>query len=337
MKFVLSGIAAAAMALAGFAPGAMAQGSKLMLSSMSPGGSSNSKLFAEWGRELAAASKGTLGFEMKDGVSLASFTNVIDRVNADVLQIGWTMHAFYRGKFPLSEVGSLPFVSDDQMAGAEATWRLYKTGMLDAEYKELVPLWMVFVGFTKIHLAKPIASLDELKGKKIRVAGHNQMLIGNLLDMSPQSIPANDMYVALQRGTLDAIFTSWAAFVPYKLYEVSTYHVEVPLGTSTTFFFMSRKKIASLPADARRAIELHSGDRVNKRFAKHFYDQDLEGRQMTEKHGGHQIVPLPPATAAEWQKRIGDAVVAEWVKTTPGGDKVIEAYRKIYAGVKAGS
>jgi TRAP-type C4-dicarboxylate transport system substrate-binding protein len=337
MKFVMSGIAAAAVALAGFAPGATAQETKLMLSSMSPGGSSNSKLFAAWGQELAAASKGTLSYEMKDGVALASFTNVIDRVNADVLQVGWTMHAFYRGKFPLSEVGSLPFVSDDQMAGAEATWRLYKSGMLDAEYKELVPLWIAFVGFTKIHLAKPIASLDELKGKKIRVAGHNQMLMGNLLNMSPQSIPANDMYVALQRGTLDALFTSWAAFVPYKLYEVSQYHVEVPLGTSTTFFFMSRKKLASLPADARRAIELHSGDHVNKRFAKHFYDQDLEGRQMTEKHGGHTIMTPPPAVVADWQKRVGDSVVAEWVKETPGGDKVLEAYRKIYAGVKAGS
>jgi TRAP-type C4-dicarboxylate transport system substrate-binding protein len=303
---------------------------------MSPGGSTNSKLFADWGNKIEAASNGTVSFEMKDGVSLASFTNVIDRVNADVLQIGWTMHAFYRGKFPLSEVGALPFVSSDEMATAEATWRLYKSGLLDAEYKELVPLWIATTGFTYIHLGKPINSLDELKGKKIRVAGDTQRIMADILGMSPQSIPANDMYVALQRGTLDAVFTSWAAYPPYKLYEVSSHHIEVPLGTSTTFFFMSRKKLDALPADARRAIELNSGDRVNKIFAKHFADQAADGREMSSKHSARKIVTPPPEVVADWTKRLGGPVVQAWLTDNPGGQKVLDAYRKIYADVIAG-
>ena len=336
MKSILAVSAAAAMALLASAPDASAQQVKLFLSSMSPGGSSNSKLYNEWAKKIEAASKGTVNVEVKDGVSLASFTNVIDRVNADVLQIGWTMHAFYRGKFPLSEVGALPFVSDDQMMGAEATWRLYESGLLDAEYKELVPLWIAMTGFTNIHLAKPIASLDELKGKKIRVAGESQKVMGEVLGLSPQSIPANDMYVALQRGTLDALFTSWAAFVPYKLYEVTSAHVEVPLGTSTTFFFMSRRKLASLPADARQAIEANAGDKVNKIFAKHFTDQADEGREMSIKHSKRDMVTPPPAVVADWEKRVGGAVVGVWLKENPEGEKVLAAYRKIYADVKAG-
>jgi TRAP-type transport system periplasmic protein len=334
MRAILIGLAAAAI-VAAAAPAA-AQQTKLFLSSMSPGGSSNSKLFSEWGKKIEAASNGTVSFEMKDGVSLASFTNVIDRVNADVLQIGWTMHAFYRGKFPLSEVGSLPFVASNELAAAEATWRLYKTGMLDAEYKELVPLWIAMTGFTGIHFAKPIASLDELKGKKIRVAGESQKMMADILAMSPQSIPANDMYVALQRGTLDALFTSWAAFVPYKLYEVSSYHIEVPLGTSTTFFFMARKKLAALPAGARRAIEVNSGDSVNKVFAKHFIDQAAEGRAMSIKHSARTVMTPPASVVEDWRARIGGPVVGAWVKENPDGQKVLDAYKKIYADVVAG-
>jgi TRAP-type C4-dicarboxylate transport system substrate-binding protein len=337
MKSVLTGVAVVAAAILVPAHDAPAQQVKLFMSSMSPGGSSNSKLYNEWGRKIEADSKNTVSVEVKDGVTLASFTNVIDRVNADVLQIGWTMHAFYRGKFPLSEVGALPFVSDDQMAGAEATWRLYKTGLLDSEYKDLVPLWIAMTGFTGIHLAKPIASLDEIKGKKIRVAGESQKVMGEQLGMSPQSIPANDMYVALQRGTLDALFTSWAAFVPYKLYEVTSYHIEVPLGTSSTFVFMSRKKLASLPAAARQAVEMNAGDHVNKMFAKHFTDQAAEGREMSIKHSARKLMTPPADVVADWKNRIGGAVVADWLKDNPDGQKVLDAFRKIYAEVKAGS
>jgi TRAP-type C4-dicarboxylate transport system substrate-binding protein len=247
------------------------------------------------------------------------------------------MHAFYRGKFPLSEVGALPFVSDDQLAGAESSWRLYKTGLLDAEYKELVPLWIAMTGFTNIHLAKPISSLDELKGKKIRVAGEAQKDMAEVLGLSPQSIPANDMYVSLQRGTLDALFTSWAAFVPYKLYEVTSAHVEVPLGTSTTFFFMSRKKLAALPAAARNAVEMNAGDHANKKFAKHFTDQADEGREMSIKHSARKMIAPPPEVVADWKKRITAAVVGTWLKENPDGRKVLDAYNKIYAQVKAGS
>jgi TRAP-type C4-dicarboxylate transport system substrate-binding protein len=273
---------------------------------------------------------------MKDGVSLASFTNVIDRVNADVLQIGWTMHAFYRGKFPLSEVGSLPFVANNELNAAEATWRLYKTGMLDAEYKELVPLWIAMTGFTGMHFSKPIASLDEIKGKKIRVAGESQKMMGEILAMSPQSIPANDMYVALQRGTLDALFTSWAAFVPYKLWEVTSHHIEVPLGTSTTFFFMARKKLAALPANAQAAIQANSGDHVNKTFAKHFIDQAAEGRETSIKFSKRTVMTPPADVVADWSRRLGGPVVDAWVKENPDGQKVLDAFKKIYADVSAG-
>src|SRR6185503_7201043 len=118
----------------------------------------------------------------------------------------------------------------------------YKTGMLDAEYKDIKPLFMAVVGFTGLHFAKAPPKLEDLGRYKVRVQGSVQARMAQILGMSAQSIPAADMYVSLQRGTIDAVLTSWSAFEPYKLWEVSTYHVEAPLGTSTHFFFVSRKK-----------------------------------------------------------------------------------------------
>lgn len=310
---------------------------KLLMSSMSPGGSDNSRVFAAWGKRIADASKGTLTFELKDGTSLASFVNVYERVNQDILQIGWTFHPMYRDKWPLSEVAGLPFVQDDEVTASLALWRLYKAGLLDSEYKDVKPLVMAVAGNTGLHFAKPPASLDDLGKYKVRVQGAAQAKMAEILGMSAQSIPAADMYVGLQRGTIDAVLTSWSAYSPYKLWEVSTYHVEAPLGTSSHFFFISRKKFDGLPAAAREAIEKVSGDAFMPEFAKHFITQADHGRNTTIKHSpDHKIVKPSPAQLANWEKRLGEPVVNDWLKANKDGAKVLAAFKKHYADIKAG-
>lgn len=334
LKGVIFGIAAGACALLGAEASAQ---TTLMMSSMSPGGSDNSQLFAAWGKRIADASKGTLKFDLKEGSTVASFVNVYERVQQDVLQIGWTGHPMYRAKWPMSEVAGLPFVQDDEYSASIALWRLYKTGMLDAEYKDLVPLGMALAGNTGLHFAKPPASLDDLGKYKVRVQGAAQTKMAEILGMSAQSIPAGDMYVALQRGTIDAALTSWSAFSPYKLWEVSTYHVEAPLGTTSFFWFMSRQKFDSLPAAAREAIEKNSGDAFVPELAKHFVAQAGSGRKSTEMHSaGHKIVKPSPEKLAQWEKSLGKPVIDDWLATTPNGDKILAKFKELYAQVKAG-
>ena len=64
---------------------------------------------------------------------------------------------------------------------------------------------------------------------------------------TPISMAAENMYESLQRGTIDGLITSWSAFEPYKLQEVTAYHIEAPLGATPSMFFMARKKFDALP------------------------------------------------------------------------------------------
>ena len=71
--------------------------------------------FNSWAQRVNDQSGGTLKIEVRDGTSLANFGNSYDRVNADVVQIGWVQPAFVAGKFPLSEMTNLPFMTDDDV------------------------------------------------------------------------------------------------------------------------------------------------------------------------------------------------------------------------------
>src|SRR4051812_6806988 len=91
---------------------AMAQ-ETLLMSSLTPSGTTMSTFFNNWAQKVNAAAQGTAKVEVKDGITLATFGTAYDRVTADVIQIGWMQQGLVPGKFPLSEVPQLPFIVDN--------------------------------------------------------------------------------------------------------------------------------------------------------------------------------------------------------------------------------
>lgn len=325
---------AAVVGLVALTINAQAQATHLVFPSLSPVGSSESKFFNAWAMKVNDAAKGTLNVEIRDGTSLANFGNVYERVMDDVIQIGWAQQAFVAGKFPLSGVVGLPFLVDNDVAGSVAFWRLYKSGLLDNEYKGIEPLWIALMGATGLHLAKAPATLDNLKGLKIRVNAKVTSDVVTRLGGAPISLAADDMYEGLQRGTIDGVTTSWAAFEPYRLFEVTTYHVEAPLGEAPAMFFMTKAKFDTLPKVAQEALTANSGEAAARAWGVRNVDQTKLMREKTLALPGQKVVQLSPQQYALWKKAV-EPVVAGWENDNPGGDKVVTEFRKLYAEAAA--
>src|SRR5262249_61299356 len=77
--------------------------------SLTPSGSTNSFFFNQWAQKLADQTVGAVKIDVRDGTTLANFGNVYERVQDDVVQIGWAIHQVVAGKVPLSEVAGLAF------------------------------------------------------------------------------------------------------------------------------------------------------------------------------------------------------------------------------------
>ena len=208
--------------------------------------------------------------------TLANFGNVYERVQDDVVQIGWAIYQVVAGKFPLSEVAGLPFVEDGFQRASLALNRLAKSGLLNNEYKDVVPLVFSVFGPSQLHFTRQPRSIDDLSGLKIGVTGRAPSQLVGALGGTPISMQPGEFYEALQRRTIDAAITSWAAFAPYKLQEVTTYHVETLLGQGTSMFFMAKKKYDALPESARKLLAANSDEATTLAFSKHFDNQWLD-------------------------------------------------------------
>ena len=314
---------------------ASAQETRLLFTSLSPAGSPNSQFFNSWAQRVNDQSGGALKIDVRDGTALANFGNSYDRVLSDVVQIGWVQPAFIAGKFPLSEVTNLPFMTDDDINCSLALWRYYKSPVMAAELQDVVPIWASCLAQSGLHFAKAPRSDTELNGLKMRVAGKVPSQIVERMGGTPVSMTAESIYEALQRGTIDGMVTSWAAFEPYKFAEVAFYHVEVPIGSNPSMFMMSRKKYESLPPAARKALDDNSGEAIVREAAKHFAAQAARARAAVAQLPNHKIVTPPPAQLAALKEKL-NPIVLDWAKERPGADKAVETFRQIYAQVKAG-
>ena len=88
-------------------------------------------------RVAADLGKGALSIDLRQGMAIASVTNMYDRVMNDVVQVGFVLFNYVEGKFPFAEVAALPNTADTGEHGSKALWRLYQSGALDSEFNEV--------------------------------------------------------------------------------------------------------------------------------------------------------------------------------------------------------
>jgi TRAP-type C4-dicarboxylate transport system substrate-binding protein len=307
----------------------------LLMTTMSPAGSANIvKNFKPWADRINAQADGTVTVDTRAGTVLANFGNILERVQDDVVQIGWALPGVAAGRFPLTEVGAFPFLTYNAEEASVAFWRLYKSGLLDAEYRDIVPLMFGLFSQYQIHLSKQPRSLDNLTGLKIAGNAKAQVDAIQRLGGTPLSIPTQDHYEALQRGTIDGVITGWGAFDAYKLGEVTSFHIEVPLGTAVSFLFMSRNKYESLPAAARRAIDDNSGEAGTRRWANYLDTLTNAQRELHKPSDTRKVVELSPEQSAHW-RTVLEPQLDDWAGSRPGGAKVLATYRTLVEEVRA--
>jgi TRAP-type C4-dicarboxylate transport system substrate-binding protein len=329
---LIAGLAAAVLT----AP-ARAQEQKLIFATTDvPTAHLNVNFMHPWAKRLTEAGQGLIAVDVRDGPTVANHSNFFDRVQNDVIQIGWGLHAAVSGKFPRTQVANVPLIADRSEHGSTALYRLYKSGLFDAEYGDTVPL--VYVAFPPalLHFRSPRAAADDLQGTKIIAGSRTLSQVVTALGATPVSLIVTDIYPSLQRGTADGTATTWTAFQPFKLAEVTRYHVETALGSSTSMIFMARKKYDALPEAARKIIDAHAVESETRTFGK-FWDRVAgEERVKVGAMSDHTVVTPSPEVQTRWRQALA-GIEAEWIKNTPDGDKVMARYRAILNELRAGS
>lgn len=328
---------AAALAASLAAPGARADATRLIMTTISsPTSQVGQENYHGWADRVNAAGKGIVTIDVRDGFALANSTNFYDRLLSDVMQISFGSLNYLAGKFTLSQVMALPFVMDSAEEESVVFWRLYKTGLLDKEFDQIVPLYFYAFPQVALHLVKvPPAPLQTLDGLRIIVAGQIPSAMIAKLGGTPISIGLSDTYEALQRGTADGVSFPMAPLPDFKLDEVTHEHILAALGGGPGGVWMAKAKYLSLPPPVRKILDDNSGEAESRRVGATLDRFEATVRAKLAASKDHTIVTLSPEQAAAWKARVAPLVDA-WAATDPAHAAVLAKVRELAAAYKTG-
>ncbi len=149
---------------------------------------------------------------------------------------------------PLTTVsGDVPMLDGVDLAGMNpdiAQARRVADAMMPVANKELERLGIKLVATypfsgQMLFCRKPIATLADLKGLKVRINGPSSGDLVKALGGQPVSLAFGEVYTALERGTVDCGITGSGSGNSVKWPEVTTHLYTMPLSWSTSGYFVN--------------------------------------------------------------------------------------------------
>jgi TRAP-type C4-dicarboxylate transport system substrate-binding protein len=170
---------------------------------------------------------------------------------------------------------------------------------------------------------RPVTSLADVKGMKIRVFSPAMAQFVRALGGEPVSLAYAEVYTALERKTVDGAITCSRCGWDTKMYEVTKHLVDLHMGTAvSTLFVVSKKTWDKLPQDIRQVLA-DVGNEFTERGWRLSREWATDGIEKNTKQGGMQYVMIPKdrapvlklvqeSVAPSWAKRAGPQAKDDW-------------------------
>ncbi len=262
-----------------------------------------SKLAESWGKEVEARTEGRVKVEYYPGGSLLKAKQTYDGVVDGIADVGFTVLAYTRGRFPVTGALDLPFGYPSGTVATAVANDLYAT-LKPKEFDDTQLMYLHAHGPGFINTRdKVVTKLEDLKGLRIRSTGMSAEMV-KALGGTPVAMGMGDAYQSLQKGVVDGSAHPMEANGGWKLGEVVKYTAGSYATAYTTTFIvtMNKDKWSSLDAKDQEAITA-----LNKEWSlKHgdaWDSSDLAGLRFSLEQG-NSISGVDPKEVERWVKAV---------------------------------
>ena len=318
-----------------FAPLASAKPIELSLSLVTPPKHlRNINVINPWVKMIEERTGGKVKITIYYAAALAPPPQTFDSTVSGVADISEGLVYATPGRFPLTETVMLPELGlQTSLACSKALWQLYLTvPELQKEWQGVKMLWLhTTPGIKLITRKKPVHTLADLKGLKIRVSGATAVKMGNALGFTPVSMDIGDLYMGLEKGVIDGVALPSEILVSRRLGEVTKYVTDIDLGHDAFFVVMNENSWKGLPDDVKKVFEELSGEWAVE-FTGKAWDKFDQEAEVKNKASGIEYLQLDAAEKARWKALLApvkDEYAAELEAKGLPGKKVLSDIEKM--------
>ncbi len=247
--------------------------------------------------EFAKRTGGDHTIQVFWGGALATTREIPDALGGGVGDFGDIITPYFPDRFPLNNAVGF-FVPQPngvlEIAHLLETWH----ATIPQFEEELARANIKAVGYRPLEnygmlCMKPVRSVEDFKGLRIRSYGFAYPKLIEALGGSPVSINTAETYEALERGIVDCTPIGPALARGWKYDEVAKYYIEYPIGASFGHLIGMNKDIYDGMDDKTRAVV----DDLGKEYVtvyNQMLEDDIANVRAGWKDSGVEVISIDP-------------------------------------------
>lgn len=171
--------------------------------------------------------------------------------------------------------------------------------LTDCEAHGMVGLAFYDSGARSFFTTKPVRSIADMKGLKIRVQQSDVWVaMVKLLGANPTPMPYGEIFTGLKTGLIDGAENNWPSYQTSHAYEAAKYFTLTEHSMAPEVLLMSKKAYDSLTPDEQKAVRKAAKDSVPY-MRKLWSDLEASSQDIVRKSGAEIItVDKTPFQAA---------------------------------------
>ncbi|HVL36245.1 MAG TPA: TRAP transporter substrate-binding protein [Burkholderiales bacterium] len=268
-----------------------------------------------WTDDVAKATDHRVRFEFT-AQSMGPPPNQFEMVRDGVVDAAITVHGYTPARFPLMQIGELPFVADTSEALSVALWRVTQKHFAAKDEHAGTQVMALFTSqpgrvFTT---KRALRTLKDWEGLKFAGGAAINLQQAKALGGVGIRAPGPQASEMLKRGVVDGLFIDMSSFTDFHLAGTAKYMLDFPRGIHAATFMLVVNKAkwdAIAPAD-QAAIQKISGEALSRRFGRNWDAAAAKSRENL-KPAGVEVTMADGAYFAELQNRLR-FLEDEWLK-----------------------
>lgn len=274
---------------------------------MGPKHPMNAAVFTPFAERLAEVSGGQLTVKQFPAGALNSAPpKQYSTLLSGVADVAFGLPGYTGELFPVTNTITVPGVCPDAVGCTESLWR----AMAEIEQEFDAKILAIWANAAPVLITKdkPVRTLEDLQGLKVRVTSSQDVPFLEALGAAPVSQPVTVINQNLANGTIDAIAIDPSAIRSFKLQEPANYVTMNFPGSGSAFFLLMNNEIYNEMSEQERAwIDEASGKWLSEGGGAGYQAAAGSGIEAA-REAGVEIITLSDEERAKMDAAMQDAL-----------------------------
>lgn len=276
--------------------------------------------------DVKKATNGELEIVVHSGSSLIKHPEIARAVRTQQVPIGEVFIGILGNSDPIYKLDNIPFLATN-FDQAKALYAASKSAIEEKLNKEgMMLLYSVPWPPQGIYGKKPISSVDDIKGAKMRAYSPTQSRLAVLLDATPTTVENVEIPQAFSTGIVDMMITSPTTGVNSQSWDYLSNYTDVQAWIPKNMVIVNQRSFKRLPKEVQADL-LEAAKSAEARGWEMAKTETVEKTKELAQNGISVAQPTPELMEA--LKKVGDTMTQEWItEAGESGKAVLAAYQK---------